>query len=138
MKKMAKSRKTNNLTNKGDRTAVRMCAACRSKKPKKELVRVVLSEDKKPVIDETGKLSGRGVNICPDLKCFDLAVEKKAFDRSWKVSVPSGEWERLRAEFESHLDKRGFRGTGKSVTIRVTKKAYDSAVGNVEETRSEK
>ena len=55
-----------------------MCIACREGKPKKELVRVVATEDGL-LPDETGKAHGRGAYICPSIECLDKAVKIKAF-----------------------------------------------------------
>jgi predicted RNA-binding protein YlxR (DUF448 family) len=65
---------------------VRMCIACREGKPKKELVRVVASEDGL-FPDETGKAHGRGAYLCPDLECLDKARKTKAFDRALETSM---------------------------------------------------
>lgn len=60
---------------------IRMCIACREGKPKKELVRVVASEQGL-FADETGKAHGRGAYICPSVDCLDKAKKTKAFDRA--------------------------------------------------------
>lgn len=44
---------------------VRQCMACRSRRPKQELLRIVLSEGQ-PTIDPTGRKPGRGAYVCPD------------------------------------------------------------------------
>ena len=58
----------------------RMCIACREKKPKKELIRIVVSESGL-IADETGKAQGRGAYICPCVDCLDKAIKIRAFDR---------------------------------------------------------
>jgi predicted RNA-binding protein YlxR (DUF448 family) len=60
---------------------IRMCIACREGKPKKELVRVVVSENGL-CADETGRAQGRGAYLCPDIECLDKARKTKAFDRA--------------------------------------------------------
>ncbi len=57
-----------------------MCVACREGRLKKELVRVVASEQGL-VPDETGKAHGRGAYICPNVDCLNKAKKTKAFDR---------------------------------------------------------
>ncbi|WP_119314223.1 YlxR family protein [Calidithermus terrae] len=42
-----------------------MCVACRRRRPKRELLRVVLTPEG-PVIDPSGKKPGRGAYVCPD------------------------------------------------------------------------
>ena len=65
---------------------VRMCIACREGRPKKELVRVVATEDGINV-DETGKAHGRGAYLCPSVDCLDKAKKIKAFNRSLNVTI---------------------------------------------------
>lgn len=65
---------------------VRMCIACRQGRPKKELVRIIASEDGL-LPDETGKAHGRGAYICPEVTCLDKAKKTKAFERALTVSL---------------------------------------------------
>ncbi|GAB5602523.1 YlxR family protein [Thermus sp. FJN-A] len=44
---------------------IRMCVACRKRRPKGELLRILLTSDGFQ-IDPTGKLPGRGAYVCPD------------------------------------------------------------------------
>ena len=66
----------------------RQCAACRLKKPKKELLRVVRTPEGLVVPDETGKVAGRGVYICRDPECFKKAVKTNAVGRALECPVP--------------------------------------------------
>ncbi|WP_276955790.1 YlxR family protein [Allomeiothermus silvanus] len=43
----------------------RMCVACRARRPKRELLRIVLTEGG-PVLDPSGRRPGRGAYVCPD------------------------------------------------------------------------
>jgi predicted RNA-binding protein YlxR (DUF448 family) len=53
---------------------IRQCMACRLRRPKHELLRIVLTEAG-PVLDPTGRKPGRGAYVCPDKpECW---VEKK-------------------------------------------------------------
>ena len=65
---------------------VRMCIACREGRPKKELVRIVAS-DNGLCADETGKANGRGAYICPDVACLDKAKKTKAFERALEAPL---------------------------------------------------
>lgn len=65
---------------------VRMCIACREGRPKKELVRVVASENGL-CADETGKAHGRGAYICPNVECLDKAKKAKAFERALETDM---------------------------------------------------
>lgn len=53
----------------------RTCLGCKSVKPKKELVRIVRTPDGEVVVDPTGKKSGRGTYICPNLQCLERAFK---------------------------------------------------------------
>lgn len=44
---------------------IRQCLACRARRPKAELLRIVLGQDG-PRIDPTGRKPGRGAYVCPD------------------------------------------------------------------------
>jgi predicted RNA-binding protein YlxR (DUF448 family) len=65
---------------------IRMCIACRESRPKKELVRVIAT-DNGLCIDETGKAHGRGAYLCPNLECLEKAKKSKAFDRSLDTAI---------------------------------------------------
>ena len=60
----------------------RMCVACREMKEKNELFKVVLKE--KAVLDESGKMQGRGAYVCKSADCINLAEKKKGFERAFK------------------------------------------------------
>ncbi len=64
----------------------RMCIACRDKKPKKELIRIVAGEDGL-FADESGKAQGRGAYICPTVECLDKAKKTKAFYRMLETKL---------------------------------------------------
>jgi predicted RNA-binding protein YlxR (DUF448 family) len=44
---------------------IRQCIACRERRPKRELLRIVMTEGG-PVLDPTGRKPGRGAYVCPD------------------------------------------------------------------------
>lgn len=61
---------------------------CGEKKPKKELLRVVRTPEGEILIDVKGKLSGRGVYICPKFGCLEKAKKAKRFERSLETAIP--------------------------------------------------
>lgn len=63
-----------------------MCIACREGRQKKELVRVIATDNGLEV-DESGKAHGRGAYLCPDVDCLDRARKIKAFDRALDISM---------------------------------------------------
>jgi len=76
----------------------RMCVGCRQMKNKKELIRVVRTPDLQIIIDKTGKKSGRGAYICPNLDCFNQAVKGKRLQKSLEHEIPDQVLEELRRE----------------------------------------
>lgn len=76
---------------------MRKCVGCGEMKPKKELLRVLRTEDEGFVLDTTGKKNGRGAYICYSRNCFQKAVKNKGLERSFKQAVP--------AEVYGHLEK---------------------------------
>ena len=76
---------------------MRKCVGCGEKKKKKELLRVLRTEEEGFVLDTTGKKNGRGAYICYSRDCFQKAVKNKGLERSFKQAVP--------AEVYGHLEK---------------------------------
>lgn len=64
-----------------------MCVGCQEMKPKKQLIRVVRTPDEKIEIDPTGKRSGRGAYICPELDCLMKALKGKRLDKALQRSI---------------------------------------------------
>ena len=60
---------------------LRMCTGCGESKPKKELIRVVKSPDGIISLDFTGKKSGRGAYVCPDIQCLKKARKASQFSK---------------------------------------------------------
>ena len=79
----------------------RKCMGCNEKKPKKELIRLVRTPDGEILLDDKGKISGRGVYICPSKDCFIKAKKAKRFERSLEVEIP----EELYTALEEKLDE---------------------------------
>jgi len=77
---------------------LRKCTACQEMKGKKELVRIVKSNEGEFSLDTTGKKPGRGAYICKDVACLDKAKKSKGLERSFKSPVPSEVYEKLREE----------------------------------------
>ena len=46
---------------------MRMCNGCMEMKPKKELIRVVKTNEEEVLVDLTGKKSGRGAYVCKSI-----------------------------------------------------------------------
>lgn len=77
---------------------LRKCVGCGEMKPKKELIRVLRTEENEFVLDATGKKNGRGAYICNSRECLKKAVKGKGLERSFKQAIPSEVYERLEKE----------------------------------------
>ena len=77
---------------------LRRCHGCGEMKPKKELIRVILTPQGEIELDVTGKKNGRGAYVCPSSECFAKARKTKAIERSLGVSVPEEIYERIGKE----------------------------------------
>ena len=77
---------------------LRKCTGCEEMKDKRQLVRIVKSEDGTFSVDFTGKKPGRGAYICPNIECLEKAQKTKGLERSFKTAVPKDVYEQLREE----------------------------------------
>ncbi len=77
----------------------RQCVGCRELKLKKELIRVVKTEDG-VCVDPSGRQNGRGAYICGNLACLEKAWKSKGLEKSLKMRVPEEVYESLREEMK--------------------------------------
>lgn len=68
------------------RKPVRMCAACRSRREKTELIRLTRIPSGRLVIDRSGKQGGRGVYLCPSPTCWQVALKRRSLERALRVT----------------------------------------------------
>ena len=69
-------------------------------KSKKEMIRILKTEEEGIVLDATGRKNGRGAYICPSRECLEKAVKSRGLDRSFKMSVPKEVYQTLEKEME--------------------------------------
>lgn len=74
----------------------RTCIGCNSKKPKKELIRIVKNAQGEIKLDKTGKLPGRGAYICDNLECLENAIRSKRLEKSFEMKIENEVYEQLR------------------------------------------
>lgn len=75
---------------------MRSCVVTKEKLPKKELVRVVRTPEGDVVVDETGKINGRGAYLKKDIEVFEKAQKSKILNRHLEVEVPDNVFEELK------------------------------------------
>ena len=66
----------------------RSCVACRTARPKHDLLQIVRTPDGAVVADPSGRLAGRGAYVCDDAACIERAVTKGALGRALKTQLP--------------------------------------------------
>ncbi|MEG0752075.1 MAG: YlxR family protein [Oscillospiraceae bacterium] len=79
---------------------IRMCAACREGRPKKELARVVKSPDGEISVDTNGKSPGRGAYICRNAQCFEKARKAHSLERALECAIAPEIYDLLRSQIE--------------------------------------
>ena len=73
---------------------MRMCVVTREKYPKKELIRVVRTQDG-VIVDPTGKVNGRGAYLKKDKEVFEKAKKTKILNKHLETEVTEEVFEEL-------------------------------------------
>ncbi len=63
--------------------------ACRTARPKRELLRIVRTPARDVVVDESGRLAGRGAYVCAGTDCLTIAIKKGALARALATPLPA-------------------------------------------------
>ena len=74
---------------------MRSCVITGEKLPKKELIRVVRTPEGEVVVDETGKVNGRGAYLKKDVDTFNKARKSKILNKKLEVEVPDSIYDEL-------------------------------------------
>ena len=80
---------------------LRKCVATGEQLPKKELIRILKTQDEQIIIDTTGKKNGRGAYICPDAECLKKARKSKGLERAFKMAIDPGVYDELEKEMSN-------------------------------------
>jgi predicted RNA-binding protein YlxR (DUF448 family) len=79
---------------------LRQCIGCGEMKGKKEMLRVLRTQEEGIILDSTGRKNGRGAYICPNPECMRKARKSKALDRAFKMAVSDNVYDSLTKEIE--------------------------------------
>ena len=82
---------------------MRMCAGCRERAPKKELIRVVRTPTGELLLDARDKAPGRGAYICKKAECLRKARKSRALERMLNISIPPEAYDELEAALNGGL-----------------------------------
>lgn len=74
---------------------MRSCVITKEKLPKKELIRIVRTPDGEVVIDEVGKVNGRGAYLKKDIEVINKARKSKVIDKILEIEIPDSVYEKL-------------------------------------------
>ncbi len=80
---------------------MRKCLGCQESKPKKELCRIVKTQSGEIIIDDTGKLEGRGAYICYNEECLDKAIKQKRIQREFEIQINNTVYDSLRDKIKN-------------------------------------
>jgi predicted RNA-binding protein YlxR (DUF448 family) len=84
----------------------RMCVGCRQTRPKGQLMRLVGGMHNQLMVDRQGKLPGRGVYVCPQRSCVELAVKGPRLREALRREVSPGPIDELVGALASALEER--------------------------------
>ena len=82
---------------------MRMCTACREMRAKKELMRVVRTQEGILAFDATGKLNGRGAYLCRSSACLERALKTRALERALEAPMNDS----LKAALQTEIERNG-------------------------------
>ena len=75
---------------------LRTCVVTKENLPKSELLRVVRTPEGNVVVDETGKLNGRGAYIKKDLEVLELAKKSKVLAKRLECEIEDSVYENIK------------------------------------------
>ena len=84
----------------GKKIPMRKCVGCQEMKSKREMIRVLKTENDEILLDATGKKNGRGAYICKSKECLEKAVKNRGIERSLKTGISPEIYDSLRKEIE--------------------------------------
>lgn len=67
--------------------SIRLCLACREKKIKKHLIRIVKKKTGEIAVDGSKKEEGRGGYICCAESCFNILKKKRCLEKSFRCKI---------------------------------------------------
>jgi len=77
------------MAKKTKRVPQRTCVACGQTKGKKDLIRLVRTSNGSVEIDIAAKRPGRGAYLCPQEKCWNLALKKSRLEHALRTKLSS-------------------------------------------------
>ena len=75
---------------------LRTCVVTREKLPKQELLRVVRTPEGNVVVDDSGKMNGRGAYIKKDVTVLEMAQKKKVLERHLECNIEESVYDEIK------------------------------------------
>ena len=79
---------------------LRTCVITKEQLPKKELLRIVRTPEHDIVIDENGKVNGRGAYIKQDLEVLEKAKKSNILEKKLECKIEDSVYEEIRKIIE--------------------------------------
>ena len=86
---------------KNRKVPMRSCVVTKEKLPKLELLRIVKTTDGNIVVDESGKINGRGAYIKKDIGVLEKAVKSKILERQLETTISDCVYDEIRKIIEN-------------------------------------
>ena len=75
---------------------LRTCVITKESLPKQELLRIVRTPEGDVVVDETGKLNGRGADIKKDISVLEKAQKSKVLEKRLEIKIEDSVYEEIK------------------------------------------
>ncbi|HSH04230.1 MAG TPA: YlxR family protein [Anaerolineae bacterium] len=72
-----------------------MCVVCRTKTDKRDLIRIVRTQDKQLLVDPTGKQNGRGAYVCHQSKCWHIVCQGHLIEKVLAMTLTEADKQHL-------------------------------------------
>ena len=79
---------------------LRTCVITKEKLPKKELLRIVRTPEGEVVVDETGKINGRGAYIKKDISVLEKVKNSNILENRLECSIDENIYEEIKKVIE--------------------------------------
>lgn len=79
---------------------LRTCVITKEQLPKKELLRIVRTKEGNVIVDETGKINGRGAYIKKDINVLDKAIKSKILEKKLECEIEDSVYEQIKVIIE--------------------------------------
>ena len=79
---------------------LRTCVVTREKLPKQELLRVVRTPEGEVLVDDSGKMNGRGADSKKDVAVLEMAQKKKVLERHLECNIEESVYDEIRKRLE--------------------------------------